>query len=389
MLEVAQELGKAVIKVVGVGGGGNNAVNRMIESGISGVEFIAINTDAQILVHSKAATKIQIGEKLTKGLGAGGNPEVGEAAAVESREAIIQALKGADLIFVTAGMGGGTGTGAAPIVAECAKELGSLVVAVITKPFKFEGIRRMRQATDGIAKLKTVVDSAVIIPNEKLRAISDKKTSLVDSFRMADISLTNGVEGLVNLIVKPGLINLDFADIRTVMQNSGSALMGVGIASGENAVETAARAALNSPFLETAIEEATGAVMCFAGSEGILTLNDVMEAGEIVREYTSEEANVIFGAITDDSLGDSIKVTIVITGFADEAKITDALDGATKPKAAKEVKSESTEEATADAKTVAEEKPVESSTDAKGDAGFIRPGKLDIPEIPKWLRRNN
>lgn len=389
MLEVAQELGKAVIKVVGVGGGGNNAVNRMIESGISGVEFIAINTDAQILVHSKAATKIQIGEKLTKGLGAGGNPEVGEAAAVESREAIIQALKGADLIFVTAGMGGGTGTGAAPIVAECAKELGSLVVAVITKPFKFEGIRRMRQATDGIAKLKTVVDSAVIIPNEKLRAISDKKTSLVDSFRMADISLTNGVEGLVNLIVKPGLINLDFADIRTVMQNSGSALMGVGIASGENAVETAARAALNSPFLETAIEEATGAVMCFAGSEGILTLNDVMEAGEIVREYTSEEANVIFGAITDDSLGDSIKVTIVITGFADEAKITDALDGSIKPKT-KEAKGEATEEKSAAAPaTTTEEKPVDSTTDAKSDAAFIRPGKLDIPEIPKWLRRNN
>lgn len=387
MLEVAQELGKAVIKVVGVGGGGNNAVNRMIESGISGVEFIAINTDAQILVHSKAATKIQIGEKLTKGLGAGGNPEVGEAAAIESRETIIQSLKGADLVFVTAGMGGGTGTGAAPVVAECAKELGSLVVAVITKPFKFEGLKRMRQATDGIAKLKTVVDSAVIIPNEKLRAISDKKTSLVDSFRMADISLTNGVEGLVNLIVKPGLINLDFADIRTVMQCSGSALMGVGIASGENAVETAVRAALNSPFLETAIEGATGAVMCFAGSEGILTLNDVIEAGQIVHDYTSEEANVIFGAITDDSLGDSIKVTIVITGFADEARVKEILGEEVKPK----VIVAETNCQTVDAPVyTAEQAAADADKDAKSLSGaFIRPSKIDIPEIPKWLRRNN
>ena len=273
MLEVEQELGKACIKVVGVGGGGNNAVNRMIESGIDGVEFIVINTDAQVLTTTKAITKVQIGEKLTKGLGAGGKPEIGEQAALESKEAITEALKGADLVFVTAGMGGGTGTGAAPIVAACAKENGALVVAVVTKPFKFEGGKRMRQAESGIKRLRESVDTAVIIPNEKLRDISNKNTTLVDSFKMADISLTNGVEGLVGIIVKPGLINLDFADVSTVIRDSGTALMGVGVASGENAIENATNAALNSPFLETTIEGATGAVVCVAGAESVMTVN--------------------------------------------------------------------------------------------------------------------
>ena len=371
MLEVEQEFGKAQIKVVGVGGGGNNAVNRMIESAVEGVEFVAINTDAQVLGTSKAPLKIQIGEKLTKGLGAGANPEIGEKAAQETKDAIMECLRGADMVFVTAGMGGGTGTGAAPIVAQCAKELGALVVAVVTKPFKFEGPKRTRQAEAGIEKLREVVDSIVIIPNEKLRAISDKKTTLVDSFKMADVSLTHGVEGLSNLIVKEGIINLDFADIKTVMQNSGSALMGVGMGSGDRAIEEALNNAINSPFLETSLDGATGVIMNITAASNMMTLSDVIEAGDMLGEVASPEANVIFGAITDDSLGESVKITIIVTGFSDIGKI--------------EVPKE---------KVVVQEKTSvkHSETVETKDLGetFIKPKILDsdIPTIPEWLRRD-
>lgn len=387
MLEVEQELGKACIKVVGVGGGGNNAVNRMIESGIDGVEFIVINTDAQVLTTTKAITKVQIGEKLTKGLGAGGKPEIGEQAALESKEAITEALKGADLVFVTAGMGGGTGTGAAPIVAACAKENGALVVAVVTKPFKFEGGKRMRQAESGIKRLRESVDTAVIIPNEKLRDISNKNTTLVDSFKMADISLTNGVEGLVGIIVKPGLINLDFADVSTVIRDSGTALMGVGVASGENAIENATNAALNSPFLETTIEGATGAVVCVAGAESVMTVNEVVQAGDIVGAHTTQDANVIFGATIDDSLGDSVKVTIIVTGFSEsDVNLLSILDSDKKPP-------EKTEQHNSEIKQEAVLDGVEETTEDEGDKKSIfvkpKPRVVDIPVLPHWLRRKN
>lgn len=387
MLEVEQELGKACIKVVGVGGGGNNAVNRMIESGIDGVEFIVINTDAQVLTTTKAITKVQIGEKLTKGLGAGGKPEIGEQAALESKEAITEALKGADLVFVTAGMGGGTGTGAAPIVAACAKENGALVVAVVTKPFKFEGGKRMRQAESGIKRLRESVDTAVIIPNEKLRDISNKNTTLVDSFKMADISLTNGVEGLVGIIVKPGLINLDFADVSTVIRDSGTALMGVGVASGENAIENATNAALNSPFLETTIEGATGAVVCVAGAESVMTVNEVVQAGDIVGTHTTQDANVIFGATIDDSLGDSVKVTIIVTGFSEsDVNLLNILDSDKKlPEKTEQHNSEIKQETVLDG--------VEEATEDEGDKKSIfvkpKPRVVDIPVLPHWLRRKN
>lgn len=304
----------ADIKVIGVGGGGNNAVNRMIASGLKGVEFISVNTDAQALLLSQANRKIQIGEKLTKGLGAGANPEIGKKAAEESREVIQQSLKGADMVFVTAGMGGGTGTGASPTVAEVAKELGALTVGVVTKPFTFEGRRRMQQAEKGIAELKQKVDTLIIIPNDRLLQVVGKNTSIVEAFRIADDVLRQGVQGISDLIAVPGLINLDFADVKTIMMDTGSALMGIGRASGENRAVEAARMAISSPLLETSIDGAKGVLLSITGGSS-LGLFEVNEAAAVIAEAADPDANIIFGAVIDETLEDEVKVTVIATGF--------------------------------------------------------------------------
>ncbi|RAU91321.1 cell division protein FtsZ [Paenibacillus sp. YN15] len=308
----------ATIKVIGVGGGGSNAVNRMIESGIQSVEFITVNTDAQALNMARSEIKLKIGEKLTRGLGAGANPEVGKKAAEESRELLIQQLKGADLVFVTAGMGGGTGTGAAPVIAEIAKECGALTVGVVTRPFTFEGRKRAMQAEQGIAALKEKVDTLIVIPNDRLLEIIDKKTPMMEAFRVADNVLLQGVQGISDLIMVPGLINLDFADVKTIMSERGSALMGIGVGSGENRAADAARKAIQSPLLETSIEGARGVIMNITGGIN-MSLYEVNEAAEIVSAAADPEVNVIFGAIIDESLKDEIKVTVIATGFEHKA----------------------------------------------------------------------
>jgi cell division protein FtsZ len=322
MLEFDMDLDQfAAIKVIGVGGGGNNAVNRMIQAGLKGVEFISVNTDGQALILSHAPYRIQIGEKLTKGLGAGANPEIGEKAAEESREDIMKALKGADMVFVTAGMGGGTGTGAAPVVAECAKEIGALTVGVVTKPFTFEGRRRQSQAERGIAKLKEKVDTLITIPNDRLMQVVDKRTPIVEAFRIADDVLRQGVQGISDLIAVPGLINLDFADVKTIMQDTGSALMGIGVATGDNRAMAAAEAAIKSPLLETSIEGARGVLLNITGGSS-LGLFEVNEAAEIIAKAADPEANIIFGAVIDENLSDEVRVTVIATGFdAKPAKI--------------------------------------------------------------------
>ena len=296
----------ANIKVIGVGGGGNNAVNRMIDAGVSGVEFIAVNCDKQCLMLSKAEKRIQIGEKLTKGLVAGANPEIGEKAAEESRDQILESLKGADMVFVTAGMGGGTGTGAAHVVAECAKEIGALTVGVVTKPFGFEGPRRMKQAEAGIVNLKEKVDTLVTIPNDRLLQIIEKRTSMLEAFKKADDVLRQGVQGISNLIAVPGLINVDFADVKTVMSNAGSA---------------AAEAAIKSPLLEASIDGARGVLINVIGGKE-LSLFDVNEAANIVNEAADPNAVVIFGAVIDESLNDEIRVTVIATGFEKKSPVT-------------------------------------------------------------------
>ena len=306
----------ANIRVIGVGGGGNNAVNRMIAAGLRGVEFIAVNTDAQALRGAMAASKLQIGSKLTKGLGAGADPEVGYKAAEESREEIANCLRGADMIFVTAGMGGGTGTGAAPVVAEIAKELGALTVGVVTRPFTFEGRKRQMQADQGIKALKGKVDTLITIPNDRLLQVVDKKTSIVEAFRIADDVLRQGVQGISDLIAVPGLINLDFADVRTIMADTGSALMGIGVSRGENRATEAARAAISSPLLETSIEGARGVLLNITGGPD-LGLLEVNEASEIISQAADPEANIIWGAVIDESITDEIRVTVIATGFGD------------------------------------------------------------------------
>lgn len=315
MLEFDMDFNQfAQIKVIGVGGGGNNAVNRMITAGLKGVDFVAINTDAQAINLSRAGQKVQIGLKLTKGLGAGANPEVGSKAAEESREELINALKGADMVFVTAGMGGGTGTGAAPIVAEIAKELGALTVGVVTRPFSFEGRKRAMQAEKGIAELKSKVDTLITIPNDRLLQVVDKHTTIHEAFRIADDVLRQGVQGISDLIAVPGLINLDFADVKTIMRNTGSALMGIGQATGENRAADAARKAISSPLLETSIEGAQGVLLNITGGQN-LTLFEVNEASEIIAEAADPEANIIFGAVIDESLKEEVRVTVIATGF--------------------------------------------------------------------------
>lgn len=304
----------AKIKVIGVGGGGSNAVNRMIENGVKGVEFITVNTDAQALHLTKSEQKLQIGDKLTRGLGAGANPDVGKKAAEESRDGIMNTLKGADMVFVTAGMGGGTGTGAAPVIAELAKECGALTVGVVTRPFTFEGRKRSGQAELGIEALKEKVDTLIVIPNDRLLEIVDKKTPMMEAFREADNVLRQAVQGISDLIAVPGLINLDFADVKTIMTERGSALMGIGVASGENRAMDAARKAIMSPLLETSIEGARGIIMNITGGSN-LSLFEVNEAAEIVISASDPEVNMIFGASIDDSMKDDIKVTVIATGF--------------------------------------------------------------------------
>ncbi len=305
----------AVIKVVGVGGGGTNAVNRMVDAGLRGVEFIAANTDAQALAMCEADIKLNIGHELTKGLGAGANPETGHGAAAESRDDIKEALKGADMVFVTAGEGGGTGTGAAPVIAEIAKnEIGALTVGVVTRPFLFEGSQRAKQAEEGIQRLREQVDTLIVIPNEKLLGIVERRTTILEAFREADNVLRQGVQGITDLITIPGLINLDFADVRTIMHNAGTALMGIGSSSGETRAADAAKAAITSPLLEEAVEGATGILLNITGGHD-LGLFEVNEAAEIVSGAAAKDSNIIFGAVIDDAMGDDVRVTVIATGF--------------------------------------------------------------------------
>ena len=306
----------ARIKVVGVGGGGNNAVNRMIEAGVEGVEFIAVNTDGQALNQSKAEVTIQIGASLTRGLGAGANPQIGMKAVEESEKEIEDALRGADMVFVTAGMGGGTGTGAAPEIARIAKELGSLTIGVVTRPFRFEGRKRAVNADAGIDAMKAAVDTLIIIPNEKLLEIVDKRTPMIEAFREADNVLLRGVQGISDLIAVPGLINLDFADVKTVMSHRGTALMGIGMAKGDGRAVEAANKAINSPLLETSISGARGVILNITGGRN-LSLFEIQEAADVISSATHEDLNMIFGSVINDNLKDEIIVTVIATGFTE------------------------------------------------------------------------
>lgn len=304
----------SVIRVVGVGGGGTNAVNRMVDAGLKGVEFIAVNTDAQALLMCDADVKLHIGGKITQGLGAGANPEVGREAAEESRDEIREAIKGSDMVFVTAGKGGGTGTGAAPVIAELAKELGALTVGVVTRPFSFEGKRRSDQAEEGIRVLREKVDTVIIIPNDRLLQVVEKRTSIIDAFKVADDVLRQGVQGITDLITVPGLINLDFADVKAIMKDAGSALMGIGVASGENRAAESAKAAISSPLLEASVEGATGILLNITGGPD-LGLFEVNEAAEVISSAADSNCNIIFGAVIDDGVKDEVKVTVIATGF--------------------------------------------------------------------------
>lgn len=315
MLIKPQTTNFAKIRVMGVGGGGGNALNSMIsQSTISGVDFIAVNTDAQSLLLNQAATKLQIGEDLTKGLGSGGSPEIGKQAAEESYEKIKEMIDGTDMLFLTAGMGGGTGSGATPIIAKAAKEVGTLTVAVVTKPFAFEGTRRMVTAEDAIEEIKDKVDTLIVIPNQRILDVVDRKLSLLEAFKVADSVLTQGVQGISDLITLPGLINVDFADVRTIMSNAGSALMGIGTGVGENRAQTAARAAVASPLLEISMDGARGVLFNIIGGPD-LTMNEVDEAAKIISAAADPDANIIFGATIDDTMHDQIKITVIATGF--------------------------------------------------------------------------
>ena len=365
------------IKVIGCGGGGGNAVNRMTQEGSRDVEFIAINTDKQALTLSHAQNKIQIGDKLTKGLGAGANPEIGKKAAEESRDEITEAISGADMVFITAGMGGGTGTGAAPVVAEIAKSMGILTVGIVTKPFPFEGRRRMTHAEMGIANLKEKVDTLVTIPNERLLSMVDKKTTLLESFKKADDVLRQGVQGISDLITNPGLINLDFADVRAVMLDKGLAHMGVGYGKGETRAQDAAREAISSPLLETSIVGATGVLLNVTG-DSELGLLEINEAAEIVQEAADPDANIIFGTVIDETLKDEIRITVIATGFEKERQrmgmgAQGVTSGATQTQ--REVIVENVEE------KIAEQEVAASSQTQQEDR------YNDDLEIPMFLRR--
>lgn len=370
----------AQIKVVGVGGGGNNAVDRMIADGMSGVDFISINTDKQQLDRSLATTKIQIGEKLTRGLGAGGNPEVGEKSVDETKEEISNAFKDADMVFVTAGMGGGTGTGAAPKVAGIAKEMGKLTVGVVTKPFLFEGKKRMSNADSGIAELKKHVDTLVIIPNQKLLSIIDKKTTMVEAFRKADEILRQGVSGITDLISSPGIINLDFADVRTIMSDKGIAHMGIGIGTGENKAEMAAKAAISSPLLETTINGAKYVLINICGDSN-LGLLEAGEAASLISEAIDPDAEIIFGTTLNEELDDKVIVTVIATGLDANGIVTESLTKKAEAKATEAEKSSDMGAASKDESKTESQKDVVSYIDNDGEKV-----ELDI-EIPSFLRR--
>jgi cell division protein FtsZ len=316
----------AVIKVVGVGGGGVNAVNRMVDAGVRGVEFIAVNTDAQTLLMSDADVKLDLGRDITRGLGAGADPDVGRSAAESHREEIEEILRGADMVFVTAGEGGGTGTGAAPIVAEIAKESGALTVGVVTRPFGFEGRRRSLQAEQGIQNLREAVDTLIVIPNDRLMELTDPKTPMIEAFRMADEVLTGGVAGITNLITTPGLINVDFADVRTILTDAGTAVMGIGRSSGEGRASQAAQRAISSGLLETSMEGARGVLLMVAGPED-MTLHEVNDAANLVKDKSDNEADIIFGAVVDGGLGDEIHVTVIAAGFDRTRSVTGFTSG--------------------------------------------------------------
>ena len=370
----------AIIKVIGVGGGGNNTVNRMIEHGVQGIEFIAVNTDAQALNLSKAEVKIQIGEKLARGLGAGANPEVGKKAAEESKEQIKAALQGADMVFVTAGMGGGTGTGAAPVIAQIARDLGALTVGVVTRPFTFEGRKRSTQATGGVSAMKESVDTLIVVPNDRLLEIVDKSTPMLEAFREADNVLRQGIQGISDLIAVPGLINVDFADVKTIMSNKGSALMGIGMASGENRAAEAAKKAISSPLLETPIDGAQGVLLNITGDSN-LSLFEVQEAADIVANASDQELNMIFGSVINDNLKGEIFVTVIATGFNEEviqAKTTSPSFGGQQQKTEVEVtKREPKRE------PKREEVPIRQPRTNRVQQGD------DILEIPTFLRNRN
>ena len=323
---------QAVIKVVGVGGGGVNAVNRMIEAGLRGVEFIAVNTDAQALLMSDADTKLDIGRDLTRGLGAGADPSIGRKAAEDHQDDIRESLDGADMVFVTAGEGGGTGTGAAPVVAHVARELGALTIGVVTRPFAFEGRRRANQAESGVANLREEVDTLIVIPNDRLLQIADRNISVVDAFKQADQVLLQGVQGITELITTPGLINVDFNDVKSVMQDAGSALMGIGSATGEDRALTATEQAIASPLLETSIEGAHGVLLFFQGGSD-LGLFEISNAAELVREAVHPEANIIFGNVVDGALGDEVRVTVIAAGFDDDSQVARPESAAARPPA--------------------------------------------------------
>lgn len=312
--ETPQVSNVADIKVIGAGGGGGNAVNRMIKAGLTGVDFWAMNTDAQVLKMSLAENKIQLGGKLTEGLGAGGDPSVGEKAAEETRDQIVQALDGADMVFVTAGMGGGTGTGSAPVVAKIAKELGALTIGVVTKPFSFEGKRRMNQAMQGLEKLKETVDALIVIPNDKLLEVVERRTTMKEAFQVVDEVLLRGVQGISDIITVPGMINVDFADVKAVMQSSGSALMGIGRGTGEGRAMEAAKLAINSPLLETSINGASGIIMNVTGGSD-MTLHEVTEAAQVIHDAIAEDAIFTFGSVIDDRIQGEIQITVIATGF--------------------------------------------------------------------------
>ena len=370
----------ANIKVVGVGGGGNSVVNRMVEANLRGIEFIAINTDKQALAVSKASRKIQIGEKLTRGLGAGANPDIGKCSAEESKAEIAEALKGADMVFVTAGMGGGTGTGAAPIVAETSKEMGILTVAVVTKPFPFEGRRRTLQAEAGIEELKQNVDTLIVIPNEKLLQVVEKQTSIVEAFKMSDDVLKLGVQGISDLITVTGLVNLDFADVKTIMVNAGIAHIGLGRASGDHRAQEAARQAIHSPLLETSIEGAGGVIINVTGGRD-LGLLEINEAAELVQKSVDPEANIIFGAVIDEKIENEIVITVIATGFSktpfQELQLDNIVGEALK------TANNSLEDNKLDEMSIASS-PVSTRTSVSSN---LNDYKIDL-DIPPFLRRN-
>jgi len=373
----------AKIKVIGVGGGGNNAVNRMISLGLEGVEFIAVNTDAQALLTAMAPKRMQIGEKLTRGLGAGARPEIGEKAAMESREDIINALRGSDMVFITAGMGGGTGTGAAPVVAACAREIGALTVGVVTRPFTFEGPKRKKNADIGIENLKRNVDTIITIPNDRLLQVVDKKTPMTQAFTIADDILRQGVKGISDLIAVPGLVNLDFADVKSIMSNAGSALMGIGEASGENATVDAVKAAIDSPLLETSLQGARGVLLNIMGATDSLSMMEVNEASTTVQEAAHPDAEIIWGVSVDESLGDKVSVTVIATRF-DEEEEEETFD---EPEPVRPTFQEQAPQPTPPrAQDVLRKSPFGNFNAGFGNTNNQQQGGIDAIEIPHWMR---